>query len=287
VFEEEWLFSNRFSCPECGYSLEELEPRLFSFNSPAGACAECDGLGIKLTFDPEKVVLSPEKSLAEGAIRGWDKSTNYYFGMLKTLAKHYKFNLDEAFCDLPEKMQRMILYGNEGEVLQFTFEGDRGQKHIRQQSFEGVIPNLERRYRATESQMMREEFSKYLSSQPCQSCHGARLNASARHVFIADMNLPGFTAFSIEAALAWLKKLKLSGNRNTIAEKINKEILERLQFLANVGLEYLTLDRSADTLSGGEAQRIRLASQIGAGLVGVMYILSLRSGFISVIMNAC
>ncbi len=271
--KQEWLFSNRFACSKCGYSLAELEPRLFSFNNPTGACPECDGLGIKLKFDPGKVVSHPEKSLEAGAIRGWDASTSYYFGMLKTLAKHYKFSLEKPFGELPKKIQQLVLFGNNGEELQFTFIGDREQRYTRYQSFEGVIPNLERRYHATESEMMREEFSKLLSSQPCQICCGARLNEAARNVFVQNLNLPGFTHFSIEQALAWLDKLKLTGRKKEIADKINKEIRERLQFLVNVGLEYLTLDRSADTLSGGEAQRIRLASQIGAGLVGVMYIL--------------
>jgi excinuclease ABC subunit A len=269
----EWLFSNRFACSECAYSLAELEPRLFSFNSPSGACADCDGLGIKLNFDSEKVVAHPEKSLADGAIRGWDASTSYYFGMLKTLAQHYGFNLNDAFCDLTKKAQEIVLYGNQGELLSFVFINERGQKTTRQQAFEGIIPNFERRYRATESSMIREEFSKFLSAKPCQACHGARLNESARHVFVQDLNLSSFCHFSIEQALEWIGKLKLQGNRQEIADKINKEIRERLQFLVNVGLDYLTLDRSADTLSGGEAQRIRLASQIGAGLVGVMYIL--------------
>lgn len=271
--KEEWLFSNKFACPECGYSLAELEPRLFSFNNPSGACPECDGLGIKLKFDPEKVVSAPEKSLAEGAIRGWDKTTHYYFGMLKTLAKHYKFSVDEPFKNLSKKIQHIILYGNNGEKLKFTFVGDRGQRHESLRAFEGVIPNLERRYHATESQMMRDEFSKFLSSQACQACHGARLNEAARNVFVQNLNLSDFTSFSIEDAIVWLKKLKLTGRRKEIADKICKEISDRLNFLMNVGLDYLTLDRSADTLSGGEAQRIRLASQIGAGLVGVMYIL--------------
>ncbi|MCD6047550.1 MAG: UvrABC system protein [Gammaproteobacteria bacterium] len=271
--KEEWLFSNKFACPECGYSLAELEPRLFSFNNPNGACPECDGLGIKLKFDPEKVVVAPEKSLADGAIRGWDQNTSYYFGMLKTLAKHYKFSVDEAFCDLPKKIQNLILYGNNGDLLKFTFVNDRGQRHESVRAFEGVIPNFERRYHATDSQMMRDEFSKLLSSQPCQACHGQRLNEAARNIFVQNLSLPSFTNFSIEEAIAWLDKLKLTGRRKEIADKINKEIRDRLSFLMNVGLDYLTLDRSADTLSGGEAQRIRLASQIGAGLVGVMYIL--------------
>lgn len=269
----EWLFSNRFACTACSYSLGECTPRLFSFNSPAGACPDCDGLGIKQEFDPNKVVAHPEKSLAEGAIRGWDAHTSYYFSMLKTLAKHYQFDVDAPFSKLSKKAQEIVLYGNHGERLPFVFINDRGQRTTREQAFEGVIPNFERRYRSTDSAMMRQEFSRFLSSQLCQTCHGARLNESARHVFVQDINLPTFSHFSIEQALQWINQLKLKGHRKEIADKINKEIRERLQFLINVGLEYLTLDRSADTLSGGEAQRIRLASQIGAGLVGVMYIL--------------
>ncbi len=267
------VFSNKFACPDCGYSLTELEPRLFSFNNPTGACPTCDGLGIKLRFDLEKIVAKPELSLADGAIRGWDSSTTYYFSLLEGLAKYYKFSLKEPFNKLPTKIQNLVLYGNKGEIIKFHFVSERGHKGTREQAFEGIIPNLERRYHATDSSMMREELSKYLSSQPCDSCHGQRLNEGARHVFIHKKNLPALTNLSIEEALQWISGLHLSGRKKTIADKISKEIRERLQFLINVGLDYLTLDRSADTLSGGEAQRIRLASQIGAGLVGVMYIL--------------
>lgn len=271
--EKSWIFSDKFSCPHCGYSLAELEPKLFSFNSPSGACAACDGLGVEQIFDPEKVVRHPELSLAEGAIRGWDASTSYYFGMLTAVAKHYGFNIDVPFHKLTAKAKQIILYGSGDEEISFKFVNERGQKVIRQQVFEGIIPNYQRRYLATDSSMMREESSKLMTTHACETCHGARLNEAARHVLIENANLPSLTALSIQDALIWCNNLSLQGYRAEIANKITKEIAERLQFLVNVGLEYLTLDRSAETLSGGEAQRIRLASQIGAGLVGVMYIL--------------
>ncbi len=266
-------FSANFACPECGYSLSELEPRLFSFNNPVGACPECDGLGIKHYFDPAKVIVNAELTLAEGAIRGWDNHTAFYFQMLKDLAKHYQFELALPYKQLPESVKQMILYGSGSEIIDFNYQNDKGTSFARKKPFEGVIPNLERRYRETDSDAMREEFAKYLSHQECPSCHGARLNESARHVFIAERNLPSLTALPIGKLHTFTAELSLSGHKGQIASKILKEVVSRLQFLINVGLDYLTLDRSADTLSGGEAQRIRLASQIGAGLVGVMYIL--------------
>jgi excinuclease ABC subunit A len=269
----ELVFSSRFSCKECGYSLAELEPRLFSFNNPAGACPTCDGLGVKQFFSPEKVVTRPEKSLMEGAIRGWDQSTSYYFGMLRALASHFKFDLKIPFKKLNKKFQDIVLYGSQDEAIEFEFDNERGRVTKKTYPFEGVIPNMERRYRDTESSMIREELLKYMSYRSCTECEGARLRIEARNVFIADRNLSELTALPVGQAFAFFDQLKLSGYRGEIAAKIRKELCERLNFLVNVGLEYLTLNRSTDTLSGGEAQRIRLASQIGAGLVGVMYIL--------------
>lgn len=270
---EDLVFSSKFACPECGYSLSELEPRLFSFNNPAGACPGCDGLGVDQFFDPERIIHDATASLAEGAIRGWDKKTTYYFSMLESLARHYGFNTDTAFCDLPQEMQKIVLYGSEREVIEFHYQRPNGGVMVRRHAFEGVIPNMQRRYRESDSGMIREELAKYLSSRPCQQCHGARLREAARHVFIDDKNLPEISAYSIEKAYEFFKNLQLTGYKGEIAAKINKEIVERLGFLVNVGLDYLSLTRSAETLSGGEAQRIRLASQIGSGLVGVMYIL--------------
>jgi excinuclease ABC subunit A len=267
------VFSSKFACPECGYSLSELEPRLFSFNNPVGACPSCDGLGVDQFFDPERVVHDATASLAEGAIRGWDRKTNYYFSMLESLAQHYDFDVDTAYCDLPKDMQKIILYGSGREAIEFQYHRPSGGYMVRQHAFEGVIPNMQRRYRESDSGMVREELAKYLSSRPCQSCQGARLREEARHVFVDDKNLPEITAYSIENAYEFFRNLRLTGYRGEIAAKINKEIVERLGFLVNVGLDYLSLARSAETLSGGEAQRIRLASQIGSGLVGVMYIL--------------
>lgn len=270
---KELLFSSRFACPECGYSLSELEPRLFSFNNPVGACSSCDGLGVDQFFDPERVVHDATASLAEGAIRGWDKKTTYYYSMLESLARHYDFDTNTPFCDLSEEMQRVVLYGSGREIIEFNYHRPNGGYMVKRHSFEGIIPNMQRRYRESDSGMVREELAKYLSSRPCQSCQGARLREEARHVFIDDKNLPEITSYSIEQAYEFFKHLKLTGYRGEIAAKINKEIVERLGFLVNVGLDYLSLARSAETLSGGEAQRIRLASQIGSGLVGVMYIL--------------
>lgn len=265
--------SSKFACPECGYSISELEPRLFSFNNPMGACPGCDGLGVDQFFDPERVIHDQTASLASGAIRGWDKKTNYYFSMLESLAQHYGFSTDTAFCDLPQKMQDMVLYGSGHEIIEFNYHRPNGGYMVKHHAFEGIIPNMQRRYRESDSGMVRDELVKYLASRPCPSCKGARLREEARHVFVADKNLPELCAYSIEDAYEFFKQLSLTGYRGEIAAKINKEIVERLGFLVNVGLDYLSLNRSAETLSGGEAQRIRLASQIGSGLVGVMYIL--------------
>ncbi|HRD68959.1 MAG TPA: excinuclease ABC subunit UvrA [Legionella sp.] len=265
--------SSKFACPECGYSLSELEPRLFSFNNPMGACAACDGLGVDQFFDPDRVIHDETASLAEGAIRGWDKKTNYYFSMLESLADHYGFNTDTAFCDLPKKMRDIVLYGSGREVIEFNYHRPNGGYMRKSHAFEGIIPNMQRRYRESDSGTIREDLAKYLSSRPCEICHGARLREEARNVFIDNKNLPEISSYSIEKAYEFFKNLSLPGYRGEIAAKINKEIVERLGFLVNVGLDYLSLTRSAETLSGGEAQRIRLASQIGSGLVGVMYIL--------------
>ena len=269
---EETTFSARFACPQCGHSISELEPRLFSFNNPAGACSGCDGLGVKQFFDARRLA-NGELTLAEGAIRGWDRRNVYYFQMLSSLAEHYGIDLDLPFDDLTDKHRQLILRGTGSEKVPFRYLNDRGDIVKREHPFEGILPNLERRYRETESQSVREELAKYLSTQPCPDCSGTRLRREARHVFIDDRNLPGITTLPVGAAAEYFAQLSLPGSRGEIAEKILKEIRARLQFLVNVGLDYLALDRSADTLSGGEAQRIRLASQIGAGLVGVMYIL--------------
>lgn len=267
------LFSSKFACPECGYSLSELEPRLFSFNNPVGACPSCDGLGVDQFFDPQRVIHNPDASLAEGAIRGWDKKTTYYYSMLESLARHYGFDTNTAFSTLSEESQHIILYGSGREVIEFHYHRPNGGYMVKRHAFEGIIPNMQRRYRESDSGMIREELAKYLSSRPCQVCLGARLREEARHVFIDDKNLPEISAYSIEKSYEFFKNLSLPGYKGEIAAKINKEIVARLGFLVNVGLDYLSLTRSAETLSGGEAQRIRLASQIGSGLVGVMYIL--------------
>ena len=268
----EILFSARFACPVCDYSLPELEPRMFSFNNPNGACPACDGLGHKQFFDPDRVVGNPELSLAGGAIRGWDRRNAYYFQMVQSLARHYDFDPEAPFGELPEHVRRVILHGSGNEKISFRYFADGGAQS-RKHPFVGIIPNLERRYRETDSRIVREELSRYISEQPCPVCHGQRLNAAARNVFIAGRSLPEIASWSIEQCLAFFDELKLDGWRGEIAGRILKEVRERLKFLVNVGLDYLTLDRQADTLSGGEAQRIRLASQIGAGLVGVMYVL--------------
>ncbi|HHQ2527341.1 TPA: excinuclease ABC subunit UvrA [Pseudomonas aeruginosa] len=269
---EEIIFSARFACPVCGHSISELEPKLFSFNNPAGACPTCDGLGVKQFFDTRRVV-NGELTLAEGAIRGWDRRNVYYFQMLGSLAQHYGFSLEEPFDELGAEHQKVVLYGSGRENVDFRYLNDRGDIVKRSHPFEGILPNLERRYRETESATVREELAKFLSTQPCPDCHGTRLRREARHVWVGDRTLPAITAMPVGEACEYAAGLSLTGRRGEIAAKILKEIRDRLQFLVNVGLDYLTLDRSADTLSGGEAQRIRLASQIGAGLVGVMYIL--------------
>ncbi|KTD19126.1 excinuclease ABC subunit A [Legionella lansingensis] len=267
------VFSSKFACSECGYSLSELEPRLFSFNNPMGACPSCDGLGVNQFFDAERVVHDPSASLADGAIRGWDRKTTYYYPMLESLARHFNFDIETPFCDLPETIRNIILYGSGQDIIEFHYYRPQGGFMSKRHTFEGVIPNMQRRYRESDSSMIREELAKYLSSRPCETCQGTRLREEARHVFVANKNLPELTAYSIEKAYEFFQNLQLTGYRGEIAAKINKEIVERLGFLVNVGLDYLSLTRSAETLSGGEAQRIRLASQIGSGLVGVMYIL--------------
>jgi excinuclease ABC subunit A len=266
-------FSARFACPECGHSIDELEPRLFSFNNPAGACAGCDGLGVKQYFDAERIVLHPESSLAEGAIRGWDRRNVYYFHMLTSLAEHYGFDIDTPFEKLSTKHRQVILHGSGKQEVAFAYINDRGDVFKRTHPFEGIIPNMERRYRDTDSQSVREELAKFLATQPCPECDGTRLRRDARHVFVDERTLPSITAMAVGEAEQYFEQLHLSGRQGEIAEKILKELRARYRFLVDVGLNYLSLDRSAETLSGGEAQRIRLASQIGAGLVGVMYIL--------------
>ncbi len=267
------LFSSKYSCPVCDYALPELEPRLFSFNSPVGACPSCDGLGITQFFDPVRVVAHPELSLAAGAVRGWDRRNVYYFQLIQSLAKHYGFSADMPWQELPQHVREAVLNGSGGDVIAFNYLTDAGGRTQRKHKFEGILPNLERRYRETESSAVREELAKYISARACPDCGGARLNRSARNVFVADRALPSLVVLPIDEALSFFSTLSLSGWRGEIATKIVKEIRDRLNFLVDVGLDYLTLERKADTLSGGEAQRIRLASQIGAGLVGVMYVL--------------
>ncbi|MGB3133550.1 MAG: excinuclease ABC subunit UvrA [Candidatus Macondimonas sp.] len=269
----EQLFSARLACPHCGYSLQELEPRQFSFNNPAGACPDCDGLGVKQFFDPARVVAHPELSLAGGAVRGWDRRTAYYFNLIQSLASAYGFDVETPFAELPESVREVILYGSGERKIEFRYLSERGTEMVRRHPFEGILPNLERRHRETDSNLIREELAKFISTRPCPTCGGARLNLAARHVFIEDTSLPVLTAWSVRQAQAFFGRLNLPGRRGEIAQRICKEIAQRLDFLVNVGLDYLSLDRSAETLSGGEAQRIRLASQIGAGLVGVMYVL--------------
>lgn len=271
--KDEIVFSANFACPHCGYSMAELEPRLFSFNNPAGACQSCDGLGTRQFFDSHRIISNDELSLSGGAIRGWDKRSYYYFQMLQAVAEHYKFDLTTPFGELDEKAQKVVLYGSSGTSINFKYINDRGDIMERKHPFEGIIPNMERRYKETESNAVREELAKYLSQQHCQSCNGSRLRLEARNVFVGETTLPVVAELSIADALDFFNSLSLQGKRAQIAEKILKEINDRLVFLVNVGLNYLSLSRSADTLSGGEAQRIRLASQIGAGLVGVMYVL--------------
>ncbi|MEC9375677.1 MAG: excinuclease ABC subunit UvrA [Pseudomonadota bacterium] len=270
--KKELIFSNKFACPECGYSLAELEPRLFSFNNPIGACAECDGLGVKQFFDPERVIHNGSISLAGGAIRGWNRRNSFYSQMLLSLADHFRFDIETPYKDLDRNIKKILLYGCD-EDIQFIYRTNSGKKYLRTHPFEGVIPNLNRRYKETESGRVREELSKYLSIRECPECNGSRLNISARNVFINNLGIANISEKSVANALSFFDGLDLSGSRGKIASKIVKEIANRLRFLSDVGLEYLSLDRSAETLSGGEAQRIRLASQIGSGLVGVMYIL--------------
>ncbi len=268
------VFSAKYACSKCGYSLSELEPRLFSFNSPMGACPTCDGLGVQEFFDENLVVHDAELSLAGGAIRGWDRRNAFYFQMLRSLAQHYHFNSEQPLKKLSKKIQHIILYGSGNERICFRYVNEKSDRtYQKTHSFEGVIPNMMRRYRETESDLVREHLSKYLSNKSCEQCHGSRLRIEAQHVFIEQVNFPAVTAMTIEESLSFFQNLSLKGQREQIAKRILKEICDRLQFLVNVGLDYLTLDRSAETLSGGEAQRIRLASQIGAGLVGVLYVL--------------
>ncbi|MDA0144398.1 MAG: excinuclease ABC subunit UvrA [Vibrio toranzoniae] len=271
--QEEIVFSANFACPKCGYSMQELEPRLFSFNNPAGACGTCDGLGIQQYFDPSRVILDENLSIAEGAIKGWDQKNYYYFQMLTSLSEHYGFDLYAPFNSLPKKTQEIILKGSGRTEVEFKYINDRGDIRVKRHPFEGILNTLERRYHDTESSAVREDLAKYISTKSCSSCSGTRLRLEARNVFIGDTTLPEIVELSIADALQFFQTLSLSGQRGQIAEKVMKEINDRLHFLVNVGLNYLNLSRSAETLSGGEAQRIRLASQIGAGLVGVMYVL--------------
>ncbi len=271
--EEDIIFSANFACPLCGYSMQEIEPRIFSFNNPAGACQTCDGLGVQQYFDEKRVIQNSDISLAGGAIKGWDQRNFYYYQMLLSLAEHYAFDIEKPWKSLPKSIQNVILNGSANEEIAFKYVNDRGDTSIKKHPFEGILNNFSRRYRDTESMSVREELAKYIANMSCSSCHGSRLREEARHVFIDNTNLPAVCEMSILHALTFFKDLKLSGQKAKIADKILKEIHDRLHFLVNVGLNYLNLSRSADTLSGGEAQRIRLASQIGAGLVGVMYVL--------------
>ena len=271
--QEDTIFSANFACSHCGYSMRELEPRLFSFNNPAGACETCDGLGVQQFFDAERVIQDESLSLANGAIRGWDKKNFYYFQMLNALAEHYEFDLKHPFNQLPKKIRDVVLNGSKKEEIEFKYVNDRGDIRVKRHPFEGILNNLNRRYHETESSSVREDLAKYISNKTCSSCGGARLKTEARHVFIGQTTLPQIVEMSINDSLQFFEQLALIGQRAQIAEKILKEINDRLSFLINVGLNYLNLSRSAETLSGGEAQRIRLASQIGAGLVGVMYVL--------------
>ena len=269
----EHLFSARFACPVCSYSLPELEPRLFSFNNPMGACPRCDGLGTVTFFDPKRIAAFPDLALASGAIKGWDRRNQFYFQMLQCLAQHYAFDIETPFGELPANVREAVLQGSGDDKIKFTYVGERGNKYVREHAFEGVIPNLERRYRETDSIVVREELAKYLNTRACPECNGTRLRREARHVTVAGRAIFDISALTLAQASQFFETLTLTGNRQAIAEKIVKEILTRITFLNNVGLDYLSLDRSADTLSGGEAQRIRLASQIGSGLTGVMYVL--------------
>ena len=271
--KESLVFSGKFACPVCGYGIPELEPRLFSFNSPVGACADCDGLGVQRFFDPLRVVRHPHLSLAGGAVRGWDRNNTYYFQMIRSLAGHYGFDIETPFEELPERIRDIVLYGSRGQRIDFRYVNERGGERQWRHSFEGIIPNMQRRYRETESNAVRAALGNYQSTQACETCRGSRLNEAARHVFVGGRALPAVAAGSVAETLRFFEDLELEGWRAEVADRVVKEIRNRLGFLVDVGLDYLTLDRSAETLSGGEAQRIRLASQIGSGLVGVMYIL--------------
>ncbi len=270
---EELVFSDKFACKACGYALPELEPRLFSFNNPAGACPGCDGLGVKQFFDPERIVAQPQLSLAGGAVRGWDRRNAYYYQMVQALADHYRFDAEAPYSSLAPQVQEVLMHGSGSDEIEFRYFDSRGRTIRRKHSFEGILTNLDRRYRETESIAVREELARYLGTRACPDCEGARLSRPARHVFVGGVALPAIVALPVRRALEFFAGLRLEGWRADIAAKVIKEISDRLGFLVDVGLDYLTLDRSAETLSGGEAQRIRLASQIGSGLVGVMYIL--------------
>lgn len=273
----EKLFSSKFACPICSYSLQELEPRLFSFNNPMGACPECDGLGQITFFDPKRVVAHPSLSLAAGAVKGWDRRNQFYFQMLQSLASFYEFDIDQAFEDLPEKVRKILLSGSGKQLIPFSYINERGRTSVREHAFEGIIPNLERRYRETDSTAVREELAKYQNNQPCPACEGTRLRREARHVKVGSgddaRGIFEVSGWPLRVTLGYFQTLRLEGAKREIADKVVKEIVARLSFLNNVGLDYLSLERSAETLSGGEAQRIRLASQIGSGLTGVMYVL--------------
>ena len=270
---EELIFSSRHACPVCGYSVPPLEPKLFSFNNPSGACPSCDGLGVQEFFDPQRVVVHPHLSLAGGAVRGWDRRNEHYFQMIQSLARHYGFDIETPWTDLPPHVQHVLLNGSGTEAIEFSYRGEAGRRTRKRHPFEGILPNLTRRYRETESPMVREELSRYLGVRPCPECQGTRLNRAARFVFVAGKSLPELAHLTVGRALEFLSSLAIAGWRGEVAGKIVKGVIERLRFLSDVGLDYLTLDRSAETLSGGESQRIRLASQVGSGLTGVMYIL--------------
>jgi excinuclease ABC subunit A len=270
---EELTFSSRHACPVCGYSVPPLEPKLFSFNNPAGACPSCDGLGVQEFFDPQRVVLHPHLSLAGGAVRGWDRRNEHYFQLIQSLARHYGFDIETPWTELPQNVRHVLLHGSGEEALEFSWSDEPGRKARKRQPFEGILPNLTRRYRETQSPMVREELARYLGVRPCPECHGTRLSRAARFVFVAERTLPELSSLTVGRALEFLGGLNLAGWRGEVAAKIVKGVVERLRFLSDVGLDYLTLDRSAETLSGGESQRIRLASQVGSGLTGVMYIL--------------
>src|SRR5689334_1247200 len=271
--KKEHLFSSKFSCPLCDYALPELEPRLFSFNNPMGACPRCDGLGEVDFFDPRRVVAHPNLSLSSGAIRGWDRRNHFYYSMLTSLSAHYGFDIEAPWEVLEDETQKRILYGSGEEKIAFHYLTDRGRTQVREHAFEGVIPNLERRYRETDSAVVREELAKFRNTRLCPECGGARLRREARHVKVADQTIFGLSALPLQQCLEFFSRLKLEGAKEQVSARIVREIANRLEFLSNVGLDYLSLDRTAGSLSGGEAQRIRLASQIGSGLTGVMYVL--------------